>query len=428
MTTDLSNNGGTSWQPILLRNVPLPNSAQIQTYLDGGGYQAAKLAFKELTPGQLIDMVKQSKLRGRGGAGFPTGVKWGFMPKDPGITKYVVVNADEGEPGTFKDRPLLEEDPHQVLEGAIIAAYAVGAHQAFIYIRGEFSLAAQRWTEAIAEAHEHGFLGKDILGTGFDLDFTVQRGAGAYICGEETALIESLEGKTGHPRFKPPYPAQVGVGGQPTLVQNVETLANVPHIILNGPEWFASIGTAESTGPKIFSVSGHVNQPGNYELPLGTTLREIIYEHAGGVRNGRAIKAVLPGGTSTRMLPGDRIDVPMAFETLVEAGSALGTGGIIVMDETTDIVEVTRRITSFYVHESCGSCAPCRVGGVQMLEVLTRFARREATVEDMDRLHRLVQGIYSATLCPLGTGMCEPVASAIEHFPAEFEARVRKHA
>ena len=315
----------TAWKPVLLANVNRPNSERITTYLDHGGYEALRKALK-MTPDAIIAEVKASGLRGRGGAGFPTGMKWGFMPKDAAANmpavKYLAVNTDEGEPGTFKDRLIVERDPHCILEGVIIASYAIGAHRAFVYIRGEFFLGVKRWIKAISDAYQHGFLGKNILSSGFDLDVSVHRGAGAYICGEETAMIESLEGKRGEPRLKPPYPAQVGLWGQPTLVQNVETLANIPHIVQRGAAWFASIGTEQSKGPKVFCISGHVNRPGNYELPLGTPLREIIYEHAGGVRYGRNIKAVIPGGASTPILTPDKLDVPMAFETLVAAGSA----------------------------------------------------------------------------------------------------------
>ena len=304
----------TQWTPVLLANVTQPNSEKISIYLKNGGYQALRKAL-QMTPDEVIAEVKNSGLRGRGGAGFPTGTKWGFVPKDAPV-KYLAVNTDEGEPGTFKDRLIVERDPHSILEGVIISAYAVGAERAFVYIRGEFFLGVKRWIKAIADAYQYGFLGKDILGSGFDLDVSVHRGAGAYICGEETAMIESLEGKRGEPRLKPPYPAQLGLWYHPTVVHNCETLAYIPHIIVRGADWYAGIGTEQSKGPKIFCVSGHVNRPGNYELPLGVTLREIIYEHAGGVRDGRKVKAIIPGGASTPMLTADQLDVPMAFETL----------------------------------------------------------------------------------------------------------------
>lgn len=410
------------WKPVLLANVFRPNSEKITTYMAHGGYEALRKALK-MTPDQIIAEVKASGLRGRGGAGFPTGVKWGFIDKNAPV-KYLAVNTDEGEPGTFKDRLLVERDPHSILEGVIISAYAVGAHRAFVYIRGEFFLGVKRWIKAIADAYQYGFLGKNILNSGFDLDVSVHRGAGAYICGEETAMIESLEGKRGEPRLKPPYPAQVGLWGQPTVVQNCETLVNIPLIISRGAAWYASIGTEQSKGPKIFCVSGHVNRPGNYELPLGTPLREIIERHAGGVRLGRRIKAVIPGGASTPMLTADKLDVPMAFETLAAAGSALGTGAIIVMDETTDMVEVTRRITSFFVHESCGGCVPCRIGGKRMLERLERLAAHAGRPADLAELEQLTHGISGLTFCPMGTGMCEPITSSLQFFRDEFERRV----
>lgn len=410
----------TPFEPILLRNVQRPNSEKIDTYLQHGGYQAVRKALLEHTPVELIDIVKASKLRGRGGAGFPAGLKWSFMPKDD-VIKYVCVNTDEGEPGTFKDRLLIEKDPHQVIEGIIIASYAVGAHRAFIYIRGEFFLGVKRWIKAIDDAYRYGYLGKNILGSGYDLDLSVHRGAGAYICGEETALINSLEGKRGEPRQKPPYPAQEGLWGKPTLVHNVETLANVPHIILNGADWYARIGTDKSTGPKLFCVSGHVKRRGNFELPLGTPLREIIYEHAGGMRTDRPLKAIIPGGASTPVLPAQYIDINMDFESLVEAGSALGTGAIVVLDDSVSMVEVARRITDFFVHESCGRCVPCRVGTRRMLEVLERIVGGHGREGDIDLLLSLCQGIAGKTFCPMGDAAVSPVQSSIKHFRDEYE-------
>jgi NADH-quinone oxidoreductase subunit F len=347
------------------------------------------------------------------------------MPADPAIPKALAVNTDEGEPGTFKDRTLVERDPHQVIEGVIIASYAVGARQAYVYIRGEFFLGVKRWIKAIADAYEHGFLGKNIFGSGFDLDLSVHRGAGAYICGEETAMLESLEGKPGNPRRKPPYPAQRGLFGQPTLVHNVETLACIPHIVLRGADWFASIGTAQSKGPKIFCISGHVNRPGNYELPLGTPLREIIEGHAGGVRTGHRLKAVIPGGASTPVLTADQIDAPMAFETLAAAGSALGTGAIIVMDETTCMVEAARRLTKFFAHESCGRCVPCRVGSQRLYEILDRIERGRGALEDIARALEVAGQIDGTTFCPMGGALAAPARSTIERFRGEYEEHVR---
>jgi len=412
------------FERILLRNVDVPNSEKISTYLERGGYQALRKALQEYTPEKLIEIVKASKLRGRGGAGFPAGLKWGFMPKGD-VTKYVCVNTDEGEPGTFKDRLLVERDPHQVIEGTIIAAYAVGAHRAFVYIRGEFFMGVKRWIKAIADACDHGFLGKNILGSGFDLDLSVHRGAGAYICGEETAMLNSLEGKRGEPRLKPPFPAQVGLYGQPTLVHNVETLANVPHIILRGPEWYTSIGTEQSTGPKLFCVSGHVKRRGNYELPLGTPLREIIFAHAGGMRDDKPLKAVIPGGASTPVLTKEYLDITMDFESLAKAGSMLGTGAIIVLDESTCMVDVARRLTKFFAHESCGRCTPCRVGTQKLLEILNRIEFGHGQEGDIDLLLSLCEGIAGRTFCPMGDAAVNPTLSTIKHFRDEYEYHIK---
>lgn len=412
------------FERILLRNVDVPNSEKISTYLERGGYQALRKALQEYTPDELIEIVKASKLRGRGGAGFPAGLKWGFMPKGD-VTKYVCVNTDEGEPGTFKDRLLIERDPHQVIEGTIIASYAVGAHHAFVYIRGEFFMGVKRWIKAIADAYAHGFLGKNILGSGFDLDLSVHRGAGAYICGEETAMLNSLEGKRGEPRLKPPYPAQVGLYGQPTLVHNVETLANVPHIILRGAEWYTSIGTEQSTGPKIFCISGHVKRRGNYELPLGTPLREIIFEQAGGMRDDRPLKAVIPGGASTPVLTPEHLDITMDFESLAKVGSMLGTGAIIVLDESTCMVDVARRLTKFFAHESCGRCTPCRVGTQRLLEILTRVEYGQGQEGDIDLLLSLCEGIVGRTFCPMGDAAVNPTLSTIKHFRDEYEYHIK---
>ncbi|MBN1934708.1 MAG: NADH-quinone oxidoreductase subunit NuoF [Anaerolineae bacterium] len=414
----------TQFEPILLRNIHHPNSERIDAYLKQGGYQAVRKALLEHTPAGLIDIVKASKLRGRGGAGFPAGLKWSFMPKDD-VVKYVCVNTDEGEPGTFKDRLLIEKDPHQVLEGIIIASYAIGANRAFIYIRGEFFLGVKRWIKAIDDAYRRGYLGKNILGSGYDLDLSVHRGAGAYICGEETAMINSLEGKRGEPRLKPPYPAQQGLWGKPTLVHNVETLANVPHIVLNGAEWYTGIGTEKSTGPKLFCVAGHVKNRGNFELPLGTPLREIIYEHAGGMRNGRPLKAIIPGGASTPVLPGRYIDVNMDFESLVEAGSALGTGAITVINDSVSMVEVAYKITEFFVHESCGRCVPCRVGTRRMLEVLERIVGGKGREGDIELLLSLCTGVATHTFCPMGDAAVSPVQSSIKHFRDEYEYYIK---
>jgi len=412
-----------SFEPILTRNVGVPNSERIAVYLERGGYSALRKALK-MPREELVAIVKDSGLRGRGGAGFPAGLKWGFMPSEP-ITKYMCVNTDEGEPGTFKDRLLVEHDPHSIIEGVIIAAYAVGAQRAFVYIRGEFFLGVKRWIKAIDEAYRRGFLGKDILGSGFDLDLSVHRGAGAYICGEETALINSLEGKRGEPRMKPPYPAQVGFWDEPTLVHNVETLANVPHIVNRGADWYRSVGTERSTGSKLFCVSGHVRQPGNYELPLGTPLRTIIEEYAGGMRGDRPLKAVIPGGASTPMLTPDQLDIPMDFESLAEAGSMLGTGAIVVMEEGTCMVEVARRLMDFFAHESCGQCTPCRVGTRHLRDILTRIVEGKGELSDLDLLESVCAGIFGNTLCPMGDAAVNPVLSSLKHFRDEYEYHIQ---
>jgi len=415
------------FEPILLKRASLPRSDSIDVYLANGGYQALQKALHECSPEELIDLVKRSKLRGRGGAGFPAGLKWGFMPKGD-MQKYLCVNTDEGEPGTFKDRVLIEKDPHQVIEGAIIAAYAVGATRAFVYIRGEFFTGVKRWIKAIVDAYANGYLGKNILGSGFDLDMTVHRGAGAYICGEETAMIESLEGRRGEPRIKPPYPSQRGYLDQPTLVHNVETLANVPHIVLHGAEWYASIGTEKSTGPKLFCVSGHVYRRGVYELPLGTPLRTIIYDYAGGVPGGKRIKAIIPGGAATPYLTADQIDVPMDFEWVAAAGSALGTGAIVVMDEDTCMVDVARRTASFFAHESCGRCTPCRVGSQCILEILERIDEGRGQPGDMDQLLSLCDGIEGHTFCPLGDALVAPLRSSLKLFADDYQYHIEHHA
>jgi NADH-quinone oxidoreductase subunit F len=413
------------FEPILTRNCGLPRSETIDVYMANGGYQALPKVLRECSPEQVIETVIASGLRGRGGAGFPAGRKWSFMPKEPGVEKYVCVNTDEGEPGTFKDRELVEKDPHQIIEGVIIASYAVGAKRAFVYIRGEFFLGVKRWIKAIDDAYAKGFLGKNILGSDYSLDLSVHRGAGAYICGEETALIESLEGKRGEPRKKPPYPANVGLWGKPTLVHNVETLANIPHIINRGAQWYAGIGTPKSAGPKIFCVSGHVRNRGVFELPLGISLREIIEQHAGGMAFDKKLKAVIPGGASTPMLTPEQVDTPMAFETLEAAGTMLGTGAIIVMNEDTCMVDVARRLMRFFAHESCGRCVPCRVGTQRMLDILERVEGGKGKVDDTARLEELANGIRGRTFCPMGDAAVSPVLSGLKLFRDEYDYHIK---
>ncbi|MFZ5787623.1 MAG: NADH-quinone oxidoreductase subunit NuoF, partial [Acidobacteriota bacterium] len=359
-------------EPVLLRARGVPDSRAVDTYLSAGGYQGLRKALL-LGPDAVTKEVLDSDLRGRGGAGFPTGRKWTFVPKDHPGPRYLICNADESEPGTFKDREIIEHDPHMVLEGIAIASYAIRANTAYIYIRGEFVRWARILEQAIAEARARGFLGPDVLGSGYGLDIWVHRGAGAYICGEETALIESIEGKRGFPRLKPPFPAVVGVFGKPTVVNNVETLACVPHIIERGAAWFASIGRPKNTGPKLFCVSGHVRRPGVVELPLGVTFREIIEEHCGGIRDGHTLKAFFPGGSSAPVMTAAEVDVRADFDACAEAGTMLGSGGVIVLDDSVDMVGAAANLAHFYAHESCGQCTPCREGSDWCMDILDRI-------------------------------------------------------
>ncbi len=406
--------------PVLTANIHNPDSETIAAYLKVGGYEALKKALG-MTPAAIIEEVKNSELRGRGGAGFPTGMKWSFVPKNAPKPTYLLCNADESEPGTFKDRLLMEKDPHMLIEGMIISAFAIGSSaMGYIYIRGEFYYGATVLDKALEEARAHGFLGKNILGSGFDFDMTVHRGAGAYICGEETGLIESLEGKRGQPRVKPPFPAVVGVFGGPTVVNNVETLACIPHIILKGADWFKSIGIPKNTGPKLYCVSGQIKKPGVYEFPMDITIRELIYDHCGGITADRKLKAVIPGGASAPMLTADEIDIPLTFDALMKAGSMLGSAGLIVLDETTCIVDATWRLAKFFAHESCGQCTPCREGTNWMESVLDRLEKGEGRSEDADLLLDMADNIGGKSLCALGDAAIGPVISAIKKFREEF--------
>jgi NADH-quinone oxidoreductase subunit F len=411
---------------ILTKNIGVPDLQHIDVYESLGGYQSLAKALRQHTPAEIIEIIKKSGLRGRGGAGFPTGMKWGFVPKNTGKPVYLCVNADESEPGTFKDRLIIEKDPHQLLEGTIISAYALECHQAFIYIRGEFAYGAEILNKAVSEAYSKGRLGRNILGSGYDLDLTVHRGAGAYICGEETALLESLEGKRGHPRLKPPFPAVVGLYGSPTVINNVETLSNIPHIIQNGAEWYASIGTEHNSGTRLFGVSGHVNQRGVYELPMGTPLRELIFEHCGGIRNGRKLKAVVPGGSSVPVLTADQIDVKLDFDSVAGAGSMLGSAGVIVMDETTCMVAAARRIARFYAEESCGQCTQCREGTEWICRILTRLENGSGRPGDLELLLDLCSNMKGRTICPLSDAAAMPIESYIQRFPEEFSAHIQE--
>ncbi len=398
---------------------------EIDAYMADGGYRTARRVLTDMSPSEVIEAVKESNLRGRGGAGFPTGLKWSFVPKDSGKPVYLLCNADESEPGTFKDREILEHDPHQLIEGIIIASYAIGCRTAYIYIRGEFWQGYQTLCRAITDAYAKGVLGDSVLGTGYALDLYVHRGAGAYICGEETGLIESIEGKRAYPRIKPPFPAVYGLFGCPTIVNNVETLACVRHVLERGPAWFKGIGPEGSPGPKLYCVSGHVSRPGVYELPMGTPLREIIEVHAGGVWHGRRLKAVIPGGSSVPVLKADEIDVPMDFDSVAKAGSMLGSAGIIVMDETTCMVHALRAISHFYHHESCGQCSPCREGTGWLQRIVDRLDEGKGRSEDLETLDSVAAGMMGNTVCVLADAAAMPVRSFLAKFRDEFEAHVR---
>ena len=408
-------------EKVLTQHFGLTNFYKIDVYLKQGGYRATKKALTGMKPEEILEEVKKANLRGRGGAGFPAGVKWGFVPQVD-KPKYLCVNADEGEPGTFKDRYIMSHNPHMLLEGIIITSFCVGIHSAFIYIRGEYEAIALRLEQAISEAYEKGFLGKNILENGFDLDVFVHRGAGAYICGEETALLESLEGKRGYPRLKPPFPASVGLFQCPTVINNVETISNIPHVILNGAEWFVRKGLPRDGGTRIFGVSGMVKKPGIYELPLGTSLKDIIYKHAGGMKEGKKLKAVIPGGMSAPILKADEIDIKMDFDSLVEANSMLGSGAIIVIDEETSILDVLKIVTKFYSHESCGQCTPCRIGSSWINKIVRRIAEGKGKKEDIDNIVRLASNIEGKTLCPLGDAAAMPILSITKKFKKELES------
>ena len=412
-------------EKILLRHEVVPELRRLSVYESDGGYGAARKTLTELTPQQVIDTVKESGLRGRGGAGFPTGMKWGFLPADSTLPRYICVNADESEPGTFKDRQIIEQNPHLLIEGTLLSAYAIQSRTAYIYIRGEFAHGAKVLEEAIAEAYGGGHLGRDIYGKGYDLDVYVHRGAGAYICGEETGLIESLEGKRAYPRVKPPFPATYGVFGSPTIVNNVETLACVPMILQRGAAWFKAIGPERSPGPKLYCVSGHVKRPGVYELPMGTNLREIIYEHAGGIAGAKRVKAVIPGGSSVPVFTADELDVAMDFESVAKAGSLLGSCGVIVMDEDTCMVRTLRIISHFYHHESCGQCTPCREGTGWLEALLTRFEEGGAKQSDLDLLLQVADNMMGNTVCVLADAAAMPTQSFVKKFRSEFEQHVR---
>lgn len=405
---------------ILLEYIDDPQQHTIARAMEHGAYQAWEKVLKGVSQADLIQMVKDSGLRGRGGAGFPTGMKWGFVPKNSPKPKYLCCNADESEPGTCKDRVLLEGDPHAVVEGILIAAYAIDCHIAFFYIRGEYDLSLRRMEQAINDAYAKGFLGKNILGSGYDLELVVHRGGGAYICGEETALLSSLEGEKGLSRLKPPFPAVEGLYSCPTIINNVETLANLARIVLRGAAWYAAMGTEKSKGTRLFCVSGHVKKPGNYEVELGFPLRKLIYDLAGGILDDKQIKAVIPGGSSTPVLPPDKLDTPLDFESMAQAGSMLGSGAVIVIREDTCMVWVTEILAHFYMHESCGKCTPCRQGTGWLYEILHRIEHGNGQMKDIDTLLDLCDNIEGNTICPLGDAAVVPVVSTIKHFRDEF--------
>jgi NADH-quinone oxidoreductase subunit F len=394
----------------------------INEVLAAGGYRALEKIFGErIAPEAVIEEIKKSGLRGRGGAGFPTGLKWEFTRKAAGEEKYVICNADEGEPGTFKDRLILEGDPHKLIEAMVIAGYAIGAGRGFVYVRGEYELSIARLSKAIAQAREFGLLGANILESGFSFELEIKKGAGAYVCGEETALIESLEGKRGNPRVKPPYPVTHGLWQKPTAVNNVETLANVPAIIHNGSAWFRAIGTDKCPGTKVFTILGHVEFPGLIETEMGTPLREIIYSYGGGIKGGKKLKAALLGGAAGVFLSDRLLDVKMDFESLKENKAVLGSGAVLVMDEETSIVDMLFSIAKFFAHESCGQCAPCRIGSKQILDIVYRIRQGGGRAGDAETMLHLAETMFKSSLCPLGQSLVMPVKSALENFPDEFK-------
>jgi NADH-quinone oxidoreductase subunit F len=408
-----------TFTPVLTANWGQPNSWKLSAYEAAGGYKAAAKALK-MQPAEVLGVVKDSNLRGRGGAGFPVGMKWSFVPQDNPNPKYLVVNGDESEPGTCKDMPLLLASPHTLIEGMIISSYAINCHTAFVYIRGEVLHVHRRVRQAVAEAYEAGWLGKDIKGSGYDLDIIVHAGAGAYICGEETALLNSLEGRRGQPRLRPPFPAVEGLYASPTVINNVESIATVPSIINHGAEWFAGMGTEKSKGFTIYSLSGHVAKPGQYEAPLGITLRELL-ERAGGIRAGHELKFWTPGGSSTPILTAEHLDVPLDYEGLASAGSMMGTKALQIFDETVSVVRTTLRWVEFYKHESCGKCTPCREGTWWLVQLLRDFEQGVAAEGSVDKLLDVAGIVNGKSFCALAGGACACVTSAVKHFRAEFE-------
>lgn len=410
---------------VALRNCGVINPEKIEEYIARDGYRALNKALTEMTPQEVIDEIKNSGLRGRGGGGFPTGLKWQFAANSVDDQKYVCCNADEGDPGAFMDRSVLEGDPHAVIEAMAIAGYAIGSNQGYIYIRAEYPIAVKRLTIAIHQARENGLLGKNIFDTGFDFDLEIRLGAGAFVCGEETALMTSIEGKRGEPRPRPPFPAVKGLFGKPTLLNNVETYANIPRIILNGAESFASIGTEKSKGTKVFALGGKINNTGLVEVPMGTTLREIVEDIGGGIPGGKKFKAAQTGGPSGGCIPAELIDTPIDYDSLTAIGSMMGSGGLIVMDEDNCMVDIAKFFLEFTVDESCGKCTPCRVGTKRLLEILTKITDGNGTMEDLDNLERLAEAIKAGSLCGLGQTAPNPVLSTLKYFRSEYEAHIK---
>ena len=409
---------------IALKNCGVIDPENIDEYIAFDGYKSIYKVLTEMTPDQVIEEISKSGLRGRGGAGFPTGKKWSFAQKEQADQKYIICNADEGDPGAFMDRSILEGDPHSVIEAMAIAGYSIGATQGYIYVRAEYPIAVQRLKIAINQAREYGLLGKNIFGLGFGFDVDIRLGAGAFVCGEETALLESIEGKRGQPRVKPPYPASKGLFGKPTVINNVETLANITRIILNGAEWYSSIGTETSKGTKVFALGGNVNNVGLVEVPMGTTLREIIYDIGGGIPQGKAFKAAQTGGPSGGCIPAEHIDTPIDYESLAQIGSMMGSGGLIVMDETKCMVDIARFYLDFTVSESCGKCTPCRIGTKRMLELLNKICDGKGEEEDIYKLEKLAHIIQKASICGLGQTAPNPVLSTLKYFRDEYREHV----
>ncbi|WP_322807167.1 NADH-quinone oxidoreductase subunit NuoF [Thermanaerothrix sp.] len=411
-------------QRIVLRRVGLINPDDIEEYILHDGYSALGKVLTEMTPNEVIEEIKKSGLRGRGGAGFPTGVKWSFVAREKSEKKYIICNADESEPGTFKDRIILEGDPHSIIEAMAIAGYAVGADEGYIYVRGEYLLAQERLRRAIEQAREMGFLGKNIFGTQFNFDIHIHTGAGAYICGEETALIESIEGKRGQPRSRPPFPTTYGLWGKPTVVNNVETLANVPPILLNGADWYRRFGTPSSPGTKVYTILGNVNVTGVIEVPMGITLREVINIYAKGMKGGAAFKLAQTGGSSGSLIPASLQDTPMDFDSYAKAGVALGSGALLICDENTCVVDLVKVLMNFFRKESCGKCNPCRIGTQRAYEIMCAIAEGRGKMEDLDHLLWLSENMYLLSNCGLGQTAGTPIKDMLKHFRAEVEAHI----